>query len=231
MAQQIIAVIGAGGKTTALGLLARQSGHRSVLVTTTTHIFPMSAPECWVCLRDPTPEALTAALAQPGIVCAGSAARQGKLGILPEETLASGIAAASLVVYEGDGAHFHPLKLHRPEEPVLLPETQRCLVVAGLSGLGKPVSEAVHRHSRNPQWQAEPARPVGSEELMHCIWETIEASRLPLSQIRVLLNQEDTLADPRPAREAAARLQAQGLNARSGSLKNAPAFLYKWVAE
>ena len=42
MAHPILAVIGAGGKTTALRALARLLSGRRVLLTTTTHIQPLS---------------------------------------------------------------------------------------------------------------------------------------------------------------------------------------------
>ncbi len=220
MAYQVVAVIGAGGKTTALGLLARQSGKRSVLITTTTHIYPVAGS-----LIDPTEEKLAAAF--PGILWAGSSAKEGKLGTLPLNVLEAGIHAADLVAYEGDGARCHPLKLHRSHEPVILPQTTHCLIMAGLSALGLRAEAAVHRYDL--KW--EPGRIVGAEELVCCVLETAAASGLPKSRIRVFFNQADALEDLSPAEKAAEILRNQGLKTKIGSLQEDADCLYDWVTE
>ncbi len=222
MTKHCIAVIGAGGKTTAMGVLARQSGAGSVLLTTTTHILPMMPPDCRVCLKDPAPEELRAALALPGIVCAGSAEGE-KLTVLPETVLRPAMAAADLTIYEGDGSRRLPLKLHRAGEPVLLPATTRCLVVAGLSALGQPAGEVIHRYAGVPE------RPVDAEELLHCVLETVETSKMPKERIRVFLNQADACEDTEMIRAIINTLQQQGLDTRTGSLRQEPAGLYDWV--
>ena len=53
MSPFVIAAVGAGGKTTALLHLARALSHRAVLLTTTTHMFPVSPPLCRSLLLDP----------------------------------------------------------------------------------------------------------------------------------------------------------------------------------
>ncbi len=225
--ERSIAVIGSGGKTTAMELLARQSGARSVLVTTTTHIYPMEPPQCRVCLKSPDGFELYTALQEPGIVCAGTIVREGKLGMLPPPVLDRGLLAKPLLIYEADGSRHLPLKLHRPGEPVILPGTDRCLVVAGLSAPGKPVESVVHRYER--RWEQDSHRIVGVEEFLACVEETAVASGLPRERVRVFLNQADVLEDLEPARTMVRWLQQHGLEARFGSLRQAPA-LYDWVA-
>ncbi len=220
MAYQVIAVIGAGGKTTALPLLAEQSGKRSILITTTTHIYPMEGS-----LIDPSKEELKEALS--GTVCAGSRAREGKLGILPPDVLEMGLKTGELVIYEGDGSRHHPLKLHRENEPVILPQTTHCLIMAGLSALGLRAEDAVHRFDL--KW--EPGRIVGVEELAYCVLETAAASGLPKSKIRVFFNQADVLEDLSPAEKAAEILRGQGLKTKIGSLQEDADCLYDWVTE
>ncbi len=220
MAQAVTAVIGAGGKTTALPLLAKQSGKEKVLIMTTTKIYPMEGS-----LIDPTREELTAALS--GTICAGSREREGKLGILPPDVLEIGLKTADLVIYEGDGSHHHPLKLHRENEPVILPQTTHCLIVAGLSALGRPVEEAVHRYDL--RWV--PGRIVGAAELAHCVLETAEASGLLKEKMCVFLNQADALEDLLAAEEAAEILRSQGLKTKIGSLQVDADCLYDWLTE
>ncbi len=215
-----IAIIGAGGKTTAMEALARQAGG-SRLMTTTTHIFPPPGS-----LIDPTAEVLRAALEKPGIVCAGTASKAGKITILPEPVLSIGLQAADWVIYEADGAKCHPLKLHNAAEPVILPGTAQLLVVAGLSALGRPIGEAVHRSAQNPAWQPEDL--VGEETVVFCLQEALEAARFPKEQTSILLNQADTVS-AETAERITQKLLAQGFKTRSGSLQKDPAFLLDWM--
>ncbi len=221
MARHIIALIGAGGKTTAMKVLAAQNREKATLVTTTTHIFPLEG----CTLTDPAPEALERALSSPGVVWAGASSKEGKLGMLPPQVLAAGLDRAELVLYEADGARYHPLKLHRQGEPVLLPETTHCLVLAGLSALGRPIAEAVHRYEQAPLW--DPAAPVTCREMAQCILETVAASGFP--RPRIFLNQEDALKNPEEAGILASLLEEKGFIVRSGSLRECPQDLFSWV--
>ena len=114
-----IAIIGSGGKTTAMLTLAKACPSQRVLVTTTTHIYPVSPPESRELLVNPDPEQLQAALSRPGIVCAGMAAKEGKLSGLPEDLFSQGRSWADLTLCEADGSRQHPLKLHKEGEPVI----------------------------------------------------------------------------------------------------------------
>lgn len=195
---QCIAVIGAGGKTTLLRLLGRTHAREHVLLTTTTHIYPFGPDGCDRLCVDPDPAALRAALAAPGVVCAGRTAAEGKLTGLPAPVWAAARAACDWIFYEADGSKHLPLKLHRPDEPVIRPGTDLCLLVAGLSALGQPVGAVVHRYGLHPVWQADPTLPIGTDEILYCIREGLAASRIPRARCRVLLSQADT-----PARSAA----------------------------
>ena len=142
VARGITALIGSGGKTTALYLLAEELSRKgSVICTTSTHLL---IPSHLPVLVDPAPSALAAALAESRAVCVGHAAPEGKLTAppLPWEGLA---ALADYVLVEADGAHRLPCKAHLPHEPVIPPGTGQTVLLAGLSGLGRPVQEAAHR--------------------------------------------------------------------------------------
>ena len=230
MGTRRIGIIGAGGKTTALRLLAGRAGAGfSTLLTTTTHIYPVPPPESRALLVDPDGGELRSALSRPGVVCAGSRGPEGKLAPLPGPVLACGLECAQLVLYEGDGSRRHPLKLHRPGEPVILPGTDLCLVVAGLSALGCPVGEAVHRYDREPAWAAWPEGLVDAGVVLACVEETARSSGLPPERLRVLLNQADTPAGREQGEELARRVRALGLDCRAGSLKRDGGFLWDWL--
>lgn len=229
MDHTIISAIGAGGKTTALRILAQALSGRRVLLATSTHICPVAPPDSRVLLTDPAADALMDALATPGIVCAGTAAPGVKLGALAPGLFRQAVRAADVTLCEADGAHRLPLKLHRPDEPVVPLDSGLCLIVAGLSAWGRPVCEAVHRYERNPEWAQDPQRRVGAAEILHCVREAADACRLPRQRLRVLLNQADSPSLQAQAAPLARILTAEGLDCRVGSLQNEPAVLINWM--
>ena len=134
-------LVGGGGKTTLLYAFARHCAAKGwrVLVSTTTHI------------RQPgenyaADEAALAALWAAGqYAVAGVPAEQGKLTALPPEQLTRWMAQADIVLLEADGAKRMPCKAPAAHEPVLLPESDVVLAVAGLSALGRPLREVCFR--------------------------------------------------------------------------------------
>ncbi len=148
----VVAVAGAGGKTTlvyAVAAEARAAGLR-VLVTTTTHMGTLpeavTGPVFVEAEADPLP-GLAAALASGGLATLlGRRLRSDKLeGILPErvDALAS---RADLVLVEADGARQRSLKAPAAHEPVVPSRTTLVVVVAALDVLGAPLGEErVHR--------------------------------------------------------------------------------------
>lgn len=229
MQPKFVSIVGAGGKTTALRVMARALASYRVLVTTTTHMFPVPPSDCRTVLLDPTPGALLGQLRLPGAVCAGQSAENGKLCALSPSLLTQATAAADIALCEADGAHRLPLKLHRTDEPVLPPQTDLCLIVAGLSALGKPIRDAVHRYALCPDWAQSPDQTVGIPELLYCVRETVAACGLPKEKLRVLLNQADTPTLTELAEPAAQALVEDGLDCRIGSLHADPALLHRWI--
>ena len=74
---------------------------------------------------------------------AGSPAENGKLTQPPG--LSGWMAGADTVLLEADGAKHRPCKVPAAHEPVLLPESDIVLAVAGLSALGRPLAEVCFR--------------------------------------------------------------------------------------
>jgi len=138
----VTAIIGSGGKTTAMYTLAEElRALGRVLCTTTTHIFPA---EHLPVLRDPGEGELREMLARFGCVCAGSTAQDGKLGALPYsmDTLCR---MADYILVEADGSRGLPGKAHAPHEPVIPSGTGRTLLVVGASAFGRSIREVIHR--------------------------------------------------------------------------------------
>lgn len=223
-----IAVIGAGGKTTAVRCLAHRLSGFSVLWTTTTHIYPPAPGDCRLLLPDPSAAELAAALGESGVVGAGVPAGE-KWTALPPAVLAAARGAADYILCEADGAHRLPLKLHRADEPVLPAGTTRLLIVLGLSALGRPVGEVVHRYALHPAWAAAPDTSVGVAELCFCAREAAARCPLPIEKIRLLFNQADDEETIAAGRQAADRLARLGFSCRVGALQKENSFLAPWV--
>ncbi|HEX8993102.1 MAG TPA: selenium cofactor biosynthesis protein YqeC [Anaerolineales bacterium] len=146
-----VAFVGAGGKTTAMFQLARQLPP-PVLITTSTHLATWQ-----IQLAD---QHLTLAQARHefsgGVKSGGVLLVTEPLGSDDRFSAPSGEGLAWLhdiakanhipLLIEADGARQKPLKAPGPHEPAIPPFSDLIVVVAGLSGLGKPLSETfVHR--------------------------------------------------------------------------------------
>ena len=131
----LTAVIGSGGKTSLLRVLAQELSHRgTVLVSTTTRIMRPS----W-CPFAATAAELCDGFAHSPILCAGSYNPEGKL-TAPD--FPGWQYAADFVLVEADGSKRLPAKAHAAWEPVLPPERNRTVCVFGASALGQPIQDA-----------------------------------------------------------------------------------------
>ncbi len=148
------AFVGAGGKTTAIFQLARELAP-PVVVTTTTHLGVWQIPlaDHHIVAAGPhdlpkQPEdgvtVVTGPLAPPS---ADGLERYGPASDAVLEWLHDRKPWSSLpLLIEADGAHRKPLKAPVAHEPVIPPYVGVAVVVQGLSGLGKALSEGVvHR--------------------------------------------------------------------------------------
>ena len=160
----LISIIGSGGKTTFLRYLADHLDG-SVILTTSTHIFPfdgirlietgrfLHSPD--ICPERPEPKnsnmpdslrhEIRNALAGEGIVCLGEIQPSGKLKS-PSQSISFEMLSslADYCLVEADGSARHPLKAHRPWEPVIPACSSLTICLAGASGIGKPIGEACH---------------------------------------------------------------------------------------
>ena len=144
----VTAIIGGGGKTTLMEVLAEELSQKgSVILTTTTHI---RRPAQYETLTDADEALVSAALSRSRVVCVGEAAEEGRLRAprLSIETLAR---LADFVLVEADGSKGLPLKAHAAHEPVIPPCAQRVVAVAGIDGIGKPIGAVCHRSARYAQ--------------------------------------------------------------------------------
>lgn len=144
-----ICLVGGGGKTTVMYELAAAwaACGRRVLVLTSTHIlrpvdgsFVADVPavqNLWQQGRYAvigTPEPAT-----------------GKLTAPPQDLYEALHLQADVILCEADGSRHHPCKVPAENEPVLLPDSDIVLAVAGMDALGHSLAQACQR----PQLAAE----------------------------------------------------------------------------
>ncbi len=153
---QLVALVGAGGKTTALQRLCSESATQGggIIATTTTAMFARqlsSLGPLLVADEDAAPLAARAgeALRSAGVVSLARSriANEKVKGLAPAavDALWRGGLAGSIFV-EADGSRGLPLKAFGVAEPQLPSATTTAVVVAGLDALGRPLDEDhVHR--------------------------------------------------------------------------------------
>jgi molybdenum cofactor cytidylyltransferase len=164
----IVALVGAGGKTTALFMLAKEL--QPSFVTTTTHLGEWQANQCNVHIVVKTGAKL------PNIPVDGVILVTGKkennrflgvdIGLLGELKNLAGDRGVSLLI-EADGARQRPLKAPAPHEPAIPDFSNTVIVTAGLKGLNNPLGdEYVHRPEQFSQISTlEIGKPVTVEAL------------------------------------------------------------------
>jgi probable selenium-dependent hydroxylase accessory protein YqeC len=207
---RLISLCGAGGKTTLMFALAREfvaAGER-VLITTTTKIARDEA-EGWLSLAAASAEQVLrnasrllpdARPERAGVVIAYSeVSADGRrlIGFAPEvadELAQSGRFDRILV--EADGSARKPLKAPAAHEPVIPSTTQALVIVAGINGLGLPLSE--DSLFRADIWSRLSGlalgAPVSAESLARCVLspDGLARGRPATARTILFLNQADT---------------------------------------
>lgn len=152
----VVALVGAGGKTTAMFRLAKElcAEGKKVVVTTTTRILPPtpSQASCSVeaedggALLDSVRQALKGACP---VVASRGLAPDGKLIAVEPGWVASLQRLADNVLVEADGAAGRPFKAPKDYEPVIPPSATLVVPVVGVEIVGQPLSpETTHRPER-----------------------------------------------------------------------------------
>ena len=149
----VLAFVGAGGKTTAMFLSAQQS--RPCVITTSTHIFKSQAAladrHITVQPNEDVTNKLGDVLPNETVLLTGQLILENdRLQALSPEQLqqvASLCQQKRLPLFiEADGARMRSIKAPAGHEPAIPPFATVVTVVAGLSALGKPLTEEfVHR--------------------------------------------------------------------------------------
>jgi molybdenum cofactor cytidylyltransferase len=149
-----MALVGSGGKTTALFQLAREL-LPPVLVTTSTHLGEWQlafADRHWIVTR-PEDVARFAGQIEGVTLFTGPPSGDQRVMGLDADSLAAVDDLANMlgfpVLVEADGSRQRPLKAPGDDEPVIPSWVNQVVVTAGLLGLNQPLdASAVHRTAR-----------------------------------------------------------------------------------
>lgn len=138
-----ICLVGGGGKTTVMNELAAvwATCGRKILVLTSTHI---------LCPADGSFAADAAAVQnfwqqRRYAVIGTPELSTGKLTAPPQDLYEALQLQADVILCEADGSRHHPCKVPAEHEPVLLPDSDIVLAVAGMDALGRPLAQACQR--------------------------------------------------------------------------------------
>lgn len=154
-APALVALVGAGGKTTTMYTLARElAGQgRRVVTTTTTHIYSPQSGETERLLIEADMEQLLETLQRAWQDCrhitvAGEIAVTGKLKGVPLElpVLCLQRGGAEIVIVEADGARHLKIKAPAAYEPVIPLQATHVLLLLSAEALNQPLdAELAHR--------------------------------------------------------------------------------------
>ena len=147
-----VALVGSGGKTTAIIQLARQLPP-PVIVSVTTHLGieqARFADQHHIVRSTDDLNVLQDSISPGVILVTGETTQDGRFNGLPLDLMNTLFSITNErdipLLIEADGARQKPLKAPAEHEPVIPGFVNLVVVVAGLSGLGKPLtSEWVHR--------------------------------------------------------------------------------------
>lgn len=138
-----ICLVGGGGKTTVMYELAAAwaACGRRVLVLTSTHIlqpadgsFAADVPA----VQNLWQQRRYAVIGTPEL-------STGKLTAPPQDLYEALHLQADVILCEADGSRHHPCKVPAEHEPVLLPDSDIVLAVAGMDALGHSLAQACQR--------------------------------------------------------------------------------------
>jgi molybdenum cofactor cytidylyltransferase len=228
---EVVAAVGAGGKTSllrALGAEAEALGW-TVLLTSTTHMGPPRAADGPVLfLQDGASDgAVRAALRERGrATLYGRRVREDKLEGVPAERVDALRDAADLVLVEADGARQRSLKAPADHEPVVPRSSSLLVVLCGLDVIGTPVQgPLVHRPEQVARLTG--ASAVTEDALVACLAHprSYPRERAPGRRLAVFLNKAEDGAAGEAARRIAARLCPPYDLVAAGSARGASARL------
>lgn len=197
-----ISFVGAGGKTSFIEYLAKETAKRNkkTVITTTTKIY---AREPYVLLT----ERKKGNHYENNPIQIGKTIENNKLTGVTSEDIHELGKVFDIVLIEADGAKGKPLKCPAPYEPVIPPFSDMVFVIAGLDSLSGQIKENVFR------WEniKEKMGMSGDEIISPKIFGLFFADNLLLKDVKkspctIVLNKYDACAQRKPLFHMAAEI-------------------------
>lgn len=196
----VTALVGAGGKTTAMLTLAEElsKAGRRVIVTTTTHIFPPDTGQYGPVFSPEDTAGIAAALERTGLaVAAGPLDERGKLTGVSDAQVEGLLELAEYVLVEADGSRRLPCKTPGDREPALPVKTELVVGVLGLKSLNYPLEAVCFRAGLAARrLGVEPENPVTPELLARLAAEPWGLAKATEGRRFVILLNQSDVCDP-----------------------------------
>lgn len=212
---EVVALVGGGGKTTAMFRLAREVVEKGgcAITTTTTHIFAaqIALAPAHVPAAEATRESVASALAahRHVLVVGDTDSGTGRAGGVSGDLfrrLREWFPDACLL-NEADGSRMRPFKAPAEHEPLIPGETTLVVPVVGADVFGKPLdADHVHRPERiSALTGARPGTPITPEIVARVLAHPAGGCKgVPTgARVAALINKVESLPDRTPARETA----------------------------
>jgi probable selenium-dependent hydroxylase accessory protein YqeC len=215
---EVVALVGGGGKTTAMFRLAREMVAKggSAITTTTTRIFAaqIALAPTHVLAAEATRERVSAALVAHRHVLVIGATNPGdgkadgvSLDLFRRlRTWCPGVC----ILNEADGSRMRPFKAPAEHEPVIPVETTLVVLVVGADVFGKPLAaDHVHRPELVSALSGARLGTPITPEIVASVLAHPEGGRKGVptgARVVAMINKTETLRDRTPAHETAKRL-------------------------
>ncbi len=212
---EVVALVGGGGKSTAMFRLAREMVDKGgqAITTTTTKIFgaQIALSPAHVFGDEVTRESVAAALAAHGqvLVIGATDAGTGKAEGVSVDLFRRLRAwfPGVYILNEADGSRMRPFKAPAAHEPVIPVETTLVVIVVGADILGKPLdADHVHRPELVAALCGEPLGAVIMPETVARVLAHPEGGRKGVpagARVVALINKVESLPDRTAVRETA----------------------------
>ena len=212
---EVVALVGGGGKTSAMFRLAREVAEKGgqAITTTTTRIFAaqIALAPAHVPVANATRESISAALAthRHVLVIGDTNPKDGKADGVSLELFARlhSWFPKACILNEADGSRMRPFKAPAAHEPVIPVETTLVVPVVGADVFGQTLdADHVHRPELVSALSGAPLGTPITPEIVARVLAHPDGGRKgvpPGARVVVLINKVESLPDRKPAHETA----------------------------